>query len=789
MSGKRLWVALVLVLVFWSSVAEAAGPVEFDLDGRDVVIRVYQDRRNYRSGVYETITTVIVGRVIVPEIADANGSTILKAYAADQKDEVVKQYIGGRARSWRYDRGPRFYLPMTTAELEGREMLARLYKDGERDPSAYKLLIGEMSGGKAKYDVGDLDELSYIVVLGQDQKDPVLGKLLGTTICGWNWVDNFELNMPDREQGNKAQYGWGFFDALGNPVPGAKVDLYFENKYGGIFLGSYYVDAEGLLSLPFCMGRLRNHQSARTCRFKLRVDAGVYGRSVFEIRRQLSGGGDLFIPRVPVGSEADGRSIWGQVVDPNGAAVSGAIVWSGSVIPPGAKGVWDVQGQRVGVVTDEAGGFRMYVPISEEVQQIGMLIPPKSHYGVRIEPPKGSDLLRYSGRMPNGRATTVEMEYAGYFRTFEFVDGRGSIIASEKLTDIEMRIHKPGENNDIYLGEYETWKDGGKFALGKFAIRSHQYSFEELKVTEESPEKLVFRLKPARTYYGRVLDGTSGKPLAQARVRLSSRYSDVTDAVGRFEVVTPAGAVLDRVSASKEDYLKVRISKGSTKRDNEGKYEVPDVKLYPAATVTVEPVEQKQGRWSSAFRPLWFLVGKDNPGWAKELLAACGAHPEDGVFREFQVRAGRQNSFAVPAGVNLRVHLRVRHNVEWAPVTICKDIRLEQGEVFDAGRVLIGKPFKIFVGVVNSSDMPVEGVPVVACGDWDPAVSNTGEDGFAFFDFVGYSKGEFIIEHKPEDEKDAAMREVLAYEVKGVEDANNIYTFRVSDELIRRILK
>jgi hypothetical protein len=168
---------------------------------------------------------------------------------------------------------------------------------------------------------------------------------------------------------------------------------------------------------------------------------------------------------------------------------------------------------------------------------------------------------------------------------------------------------------------------------------------------------------------------------------------------------------------------------------------------------------------------------------------ACGEHPEDGVWREFRLEAGEQSSFEVPAKINLRIHLRVLGGIEWAPVTICKNVRLEQGEKFDAGKVMIGEPFAVFVAVSNSLGEPVEGIPVTVCGNWDPVISSSDENGVALIEFVGYSTGDFIVEHKPEDSSLRALRETIPYEINGVEDANSIYEFRVSDRMAYELLK
>jgi hypothetical protein len=144
----------------------------------------------------------------------------------------------------------------------------------------------------------------------------------------------------------------------------------------------------------------------------------------------------------------------------------------------------------------------------------------------------------------------------------------------------------------------------------------------------------------------------------------------------------------------------------------------------------------------------------------------------------------------VPAGVPLQINLRVLGDIEWAPTTVAGYLKLKPGQVYDAGQHQMCEPFKIFVEVTDSAGNHVEGVPVVVCGQHDPAISSTGENGFAFFDFVGYSKGDFIIECKADKDTDRpALRQTLAYEVAGPADTNSIFTMEISDQMLEALFE
>jgi hypothetical protein len=428
--------------------------------------------------------------------------------------------------------------------------------------------------------------------------------------------------------------------------------------------------------------------------------------------------------------------------------------------------------------------------MKEDALQIGTRIPPGASFPVRIYSPAYSDLAEFRGQLRAGEPTTVRMEYTGNFHTFVFEDENGPIAKDELLRDIEVIIYKPGERNDVWL-RYRDFKDGGKFPLGLYKPRTGRYEFEPIQVTHESPEKLVFKLPAPKRYYGRVLNGVTGEPMPGATVKLSYAKPVKTDDEGLFDITMPVKSMVYSIVIKADGYLKVRIPKGWADKDENGNRHVPDVKLFPSATVTVEPIskQQRPSRRSVDFRPQWAPVGRSNPAWADELIAACGKHPQDGIYRNATLETGKRGTFEVPAGVNLRMQLRALDGIEWAPLTNADDIRLEAGQVFDANRPQFTDPFNVFVEVLDPRGQPVEGVPVIANGHHDPAVSSSDREGIAIHEFVGYSKGDFIIECKSEDPKTPAERQTMPYEIAGPEDANSMFTIEVSDQLLERLFE
>ena len=231
---------------------------------------------------------------------------------------------------------------------------------------------------------------------------------------------------------------------------------------------------------------------------------------------------------------------------------------------------------------------------------------------------------------------------------------------------------------------------------------------------------------------------------------------------------------------------------------------LPEAKLFPAAKASVRPDFAVEPNLRPVLGlPGWFLMGPQwfvdkerSPAWAEKLLAACGEEADEGVFRGYQLLVRqiqgdyRPHRFLVPAGVSLQLNLRGLNHIEWAPITVAEDMKLEQGQLIDLGRHKIVEPFAVFVEVLNSAGAPVEGVPVMVCGGYDPAVSSSDEEGIAIFEFVGYSKGEFVVEcDTDEDVGNSTIREATAFKIRGPEDANSVFTLRVSDAMLASLFE
>ncbi|HUW20317.1 MAG TPA: hypothetical protein VMW16_13545 [Sedimentisphaerales bacterium] len=744
-------------------------------------------------------------------------------------------------------------------DLDGRQVVVRLYECGTENPNAFKQTTLQLNGDGVVFDFVDADETTFVVIFGEDQRDKLVRQVLGNRIYGWAYKEGLEFRLlQEVPGGEQTDCDLTFVDGLAQPIPRADVRIHFKCGDKRVLIDRRQLDEKGRLTgIPCCSKASAGLNETRCEPFYFEVFQPEYG-SAFVAQTAFERHDLYYVPLVPAGSEADNRSIWGRVVDANGQPVGGATIYGIAIITLGDDWIRTVSGQTHGVTTDPDGRFRMYLPPSEEAYQVGPMVPPKTKYTVKVEPPPKSGLLPACLHIMNGQPAKVTLEYADYFHTFAFEDQNGTITDPNVLRDIRVVVRREGRDNNLCF-DYEQWKEGAKLPLGRYDARypedptQDKYKFQSLEVTADSPEQLVFRAKPARTYKGRVVNGITGQPMGGAfvvasrgcngrsslayltaeewatlhrlqkippmqndlefqsvKVRMEVLFRFIclvrTDASGSFEVNSAAKTQLDRFVVFEQDYVPYHLPASWSREDGNGTCLLPEAKLFPAAKVSVRPafafaVDPNRRRMLGL--PPWWLVGpqwfidKDKSlAWAENLLAACGQQADHGLFRGNQLEVTqiqgdyRPHRFLVPAGVTLRLNLCSPGYVGCAPITVAENLKLRQGQFIDLGRHRILDPFPVVVQVLNSQGSPVEGVPVVVCGGCKPPVSSTDENGFAFFEFVGYSKGEFIVEYRPDDKADAPiLRQVVPYHIEGPQDANTVYTLTVSDELLNRLLK
>jgi hypothetical protein len=851
----RIFLLAVLIAgVLTSGLFAAEGPNTLDLDGRELVVRFYIKRSPEHPAKAEEKTVIIKDRMFSLNIEGAKDSTPVEIVGWGQKDEVLRRFLGKYPCSYRYREGPLFHLPLGEGELDGREVVVRLYQNRQQDPAGYTEAILRVRGGTIRFSFHDVNEPELVGVFGEDQKDTLVKKVLGRRIFGWAYKKGLQFRLPRRMAPDReADFWWTFNDALGNPIPEAPVEVYLGHERRSVFITQGKTDSSGQLKLAFCpsegdaflrVGPTTHHYITTHSRFVLSYPS--YGRCVVEVSLDDEDrhSHDIFVPCTPPDSNGEGRCIWGTVVDPDNNAVPGLFIEATGMYAPSGDWIGRIHGQRCGVITDNQGRFRLYMPVKEYEEKIGTLIPPKSEYYVKIEPPKELGFLPFKGKIPNGQETKITLERAGYFHTFVLEDENGPITDPNQLRRIYLYVERPGKRKLSF--KYNQWRNGGMFPLGTYgaAVNSPRgCTFEAIEVTEESPRQLVFRPLPARVYSGRVVHGITGEPMAGVFVTdLQANYSKAnlsmltreqwdalhslpttasssdktlskiaepvdwpypftrivrTDANGWFELKAPPKLHVFKLVLFEQDYLSVLIENDLFSRIDEHASEIPVTKMFPAAKVVVEPlaegyeIRRRPRPWAK-----WIISGGDNPPWVQDLLDSCIDDFMEGIRRDLVLRINQgPQSFYIPAGPNLQLQFWLnprRGTAEngWGPMTIASNINLEQGQVLDLGRLEMKRALPMFVDVIDPAGKPVEGVPVTACDQYGRTTRNTDEKGAAIFSLARDSRGEFVVEYKPaEGTDDPHLREAMPFEMTSIADANTVFTMQLSDEILEALFK
>lgn len=765
------------------------------LAGRRVRVRVYNDWKK-DPRVYKLVLVKLDGLsfqcdAVTEAFGQMSESAVLVAAGEDQTDEAVALVIDNfvYAELYEYKKGGSFHIwPESYADSKYTWWI---FEDADLNPIPnveVEIFIGSdrysvnntrvWFGNAALDEKGRLKPLILVSILRE------FSFFVHHPDCGKVSAGDDPVFYPDE---SCLKYivpalpkdKWCVFtDALGEPIPNATVE---------IFAGSGWEvgQSEPLVKVQLDEnGRLKPPESnvlLEMCHFVL--SHPDYGIALIDPTWKGRRGRLLencTAPLVRAGVKADERTIWGAVVDPNQTPVADALIGCSRVIAQG-RGLIDVPDyNRYRTITDKDGRFAMYLPIEQDSDKHGSLVPPASKYFVNIEAPKALGLRPYMGEINSGEESIITMfpeGYGGYLHTFAFEDEFGPISDPNQLRKIELSV---SQEKSMWSFGHDRWKDGGKFPLGTYTARvigDESFKFEPMQVTEESPELLVFKTvaDDRIVYKGRVVHGLTGEPIPDAVVMMRPSLSDAvtsdleleqmeaifligpelnpddsifgllkenfksammtrTNSGGDFQIALPKkedGYPGDLIAA-KKDYLGAQqllkymtpIDKDSSdpvkfrefEPDENGYVNLPAMKLFPAGTVIVEP-----------------NVPEYNPTEKHEIRFHWCPSPEDKTpwIKELWTTPRESMGGSVfykkkllPNYIqSVYVPAGVEFTIKIFPMydnqltpVVIPGVKLRQGQILDLGRIDFGPAFMVAVKVVDSSNEPVEGV-AVSCLD------------------------------------------------------------------------
>jgi len=517
--------------------------------------------------------------------------------------------------------------------LDGRPIVLRVFRDWRNKPEAFETvsvllqgLVVELDSLKAA--LGQNCDSAFVVAIGSDQTDKPVAAAMGDYIFGRAYKDGQKLHIWPPRARDPGHKWWTFVDALGNPIPQAKVEILLhdcDSRQGArVSVGKVQLDEQGRLK--------RIRETGYPIKFIFTLSHPNYGTAMVEYAGCPSvkdAPKTYVVPLVRRDSEPATRSVEGFVVDGQGSPIEGAQITSHGLRR--ANGGWPGPTGRLysRSITDKEGWFAIYTPLDSNAVS-GALVPPASEYLLSVAPPKALSLRACEGHVCTaGTQVTIvltAMEAGEYFHNFAFEDANGPLTDPAELQKITITLFR--DNREWMSLKYDQWSQGANLLTGTLLASTTRwgshFTFEPMELTPDSPENLVFRARSPIIYRGRVVNGETDEPMPGVLVLVDHKYLSkdpsalkpdewnllraqaaeaskrppdrafyerldrltLTDATGSYEIVFMPGfdTGLWNFSALEKGYTTGRASTGYLKPNAEGVVEVPTIKLLPVAT-------------------------------------------------------------------------------------------------------------------------------------------------------------------------------------------------------------
>ncbi|MEI8021016.1 MAG: carboxypeptidase-like regulatory domain-containing protein [Schlesneria sp.] len=495
----------------------------------------------------------------------------------------------------------------------------------------------------------------------------------------------------------------------------------------------------------------------------------------------------LRLPFVPRNTEFRKRALTGTIVAPDGQPVAAAVVTCDHVRTAG-EGLINGAFPRGEVLTDENGQFSFYLPNDNPDRSRGDIIPPNSRYHATITKPDDDSYFPVTGMFSNAEPVRIEIPKPTRLHRFRFEAAKDNWLEKPEHW-MNLTVQRVDANRQSVRLDPRSLFRGRRVLEGTYKAtffdNGRAIHFEPLKIDQDSPVDLIFRLPNAITYYGRVVHGVTGAaipdaivfawsstsrnnlallaeddwklldqtpsnpPLDHPAIKLLNKFYGTqglvrTDRDGRFEFVKQPDREFYGLMAVDPNSVPFMARIGSLKPDAKQRIDVLDFPLYPAAKVIVCPIF---GGDRLPILPRWLPTQDDQPDWFSQFQAI-----KPGSDREFEyvhwLTINERQPIHVPAGLQMRMRFESPYNDEWSPALIDKPFRLEAGTVTDLGELHFAASLPVEVQVTNSAGQPIEGFAVRRKHDSDGAwcvAHNTDEHGKAFFHVHSNSTGEFRV--------------------------------------------
>ncbi len=226
--------------------------------------------------------------------------------------------------------------------------------------------------------------------------------------------------------------------------------------------------------------------------------------------------------------------------------------------------------------------------------------------------------------------------------------------------------------------------------------------------------------------------------------------------------------------------------------DQTGCVPVPPMKLFPAATIVIEPnVPTPAGQTKNSVRLNWFSFPGEKPDWFEAMGDYTYPKKNQGasLFYKSMLLPNIIQKIYVAAGLEMTIEIRLLGQHQWGPIVI-PGVKLQQGQSVNLGEWTFGPTIKVAVKVIDSQQEPLEGVNVrqTQNGLYWGQQAITNQQGIAIFSVPLYSEGDFVVGYFDQSLL-GPVTERVRYRLAGPQDAGKEFTLRLSDEILNLIFK
>jgi len=745
--------------------------------------------------------------------------------------------------------------------LDGKKAVVRIYDNWKENPETFKTEEVKIKNRKVDFNLLKLDTagmnvddtgiIPVVAVFGPDQSDPNVAEYMINYVCANTYQKDLKFTIPGSSYGkrsvifNDASTEWKFLENLrawdiGLSIPEANVKVYLISNSGArICLGEYKTGSGGDVVVPYSD---KYNSNTRLKFFEFVISQPDYGTA--KVSNYVYPNGTvahISLPLVKSDSELVSRTARGYIVDSDGFSVAGAEISCSNVRTLGDGLINSSESNRT-ILTGEDGSFRFYVLSRDRTTERGSLVPPKSTYHLRIEPPDQTDLLPLFSALVNDKEHVITMDRGDVLRYFAFYDDEGLITDPKKMETLNIHVRASGSEGRITL-YYDHIKNGAFVPYGMYRAVMYylgqETEFRPVEISADSDELVAFTLPDVFEYHGRVTNGITGVPMQDVIVFAQNgskqkSLAEITDEewdllhLGRPDSDNPYGPLdecynIKHITRTDENgQYTMRFRKGDVygiyaleqyflpvmqrdmdlKVDEDNRCEIPTLKLFPAAKLafklTVEnPVEaykeDKTVRSDVFFSgdiayvskniwPRWSISSAGNPEWTPSLLKCDNRRDKFIQYARWLRTRDEQSTLFIPADTTLKIKLDPSSDT-LSPMHL--DVSpLQQGQVKDIGEIRFSSRFQIALKIVDSQGNPREGVPLrqeVDSNAWD-VVHNSDENGLVFFYAEPHSINTFGIHYhggsKPRSE-------TIDIETTTSQETPKEFTMVVSDEMLQ----